>query len=137
MVMLQQPQAVGAELMAQAVTAEMRDPTLQVVRDSIGATLTTAAEPGWFERVLAEAPEPYRDLIRELAVAPIPQNRLELLEAYSRSVVTSLLDRDLLSLKSELVARMQRIGDPSDPGSRRIQEQLAALESARRSLRAE
>lgn len=137
MVMLQQPQAVGAELMAQAVTAEMRDPTLQVVRDSIGATLTTAAEPGWFERVLAEAPEPYRDLIRELAVAPIPQNRPELLEAYSRSVVTSLLDRDLLSLKSELVARMQRIGDPSDPGSRRIQEQLAALESARRSLRAE
>jgi DNA primase len=123
--------------MAQAVTAEVGDPALKVVRDSIGAALASMAEPGWFERVLAEAPEPYRELIRELALAPIPQNRPELLEAYSRGVVTSLLDRDLLSLKSELVARMQRIGDPSDPGSRRIQEQLAALESARRSLRSE
>ncbi|MCA0379288.1 MAG: DNA primase [Actinobacteria bacterium] len=137
MAMLQQPQAIGAALMAQAVTAEVGDPALKVVRDSIGAALASMAEPGWFERVLAEAPEPYRELIRELALAPIPQNRPELLEAYSRGVVTSLLDRDLLSLKSELVARMQRIGDPSDPGSRRIQEQLAALESARRSLRSE
>lgn len=137
MAMLQQPQAVGVELMAQAVTAEVGDPALKVVRDSIGAALATMTEPGWFERVLAEAPEPYRELIRELAFAPIPQNRPELLAAYSRGVVTSLLDRDLLSLKSELVARMQRIGDPSDPGSRRIQEQLAALEAARRSLRTE
>ncbi len=137
MAMLQHSDAVGADLMAQAVTAEVADPALRVVRDAIGAALATMAEPGWFERVLAEAPEPYRELIRELALAPIPQNRPELLAAYSRGVVTSLLDRDLLSLKSELVARMQRIGDPGDPGSRRIQEQLAALESARRSLRAD
>lgn len=137
MAMLQQPEAVGPDLMAQAVTAEVTDPALKVVRDAIGATMTTMGEPGWFERVLSEAPEPYRELIRELAFAPMPQNRPELLPAYSRDVIASLLDRDLLSLKSELVARMQRIGDPADPGSRRIQEQLAALESARRSLRAE
>lgn len=137
MAMLQQPAAVGIDLMAQAVTAEVSDPALKVVRDAIGAALTTMNEPGWFERVLSEAPEPYRGLIRELALAPMPQNKPELLPAYARDVIASLLDRDLLSLKSELVARMQRIGNPTDPGSRRIQEQLAALESARRSLRSE
>ncbi len=137
MAMLQQPVAIGAELLAQAVTAEVHEPALRVVRDAIAAALTGVGAPGWFEQVLAEAPEPYRDLIRELALAPMPQNRPELLEAYARDVVASLLDRDLLALKGELVARMQRIGDPGDPGSRRIQEQLAALESARRGLRAD
>ena len=81
MAMLQHSDAVGADLMAQAVTAEVADPALRVVRDAIGAALATMAEPGWFERVLAEAPEPYRELIRELALAPIPQNRPELLAA--------------------------------------------------------
>ena len=137
MAMIQQSEMVGPELMAQAVTAEVGDPALRVVRDAIGASLETLGQAGWFEQVMAEAPEPYRELIRELAFAPMPQNKPELLPAYSRDVIASLLDRDLLSLKSELVSRMQRIGDPSDPGSRRIQEQLAALESARRSLRAE
>lgn len=137
MAMLQQSAEVGTDLMAQAVTAEVGEPSLKVVRDAIGATLGSMSEPGWFERVLAEAPEPYRDLIRELAIAPMPQNKPELLPAYARDVIASLLDRDLLSLKSELVARMQRIGDPTGHGSRQIQEQLAALESARRSLRAD
>ncbi len=137
MAMLQQPGEIGIDLMAQAVTAEVGEPTLRVVRDAVAATLGSFGEAEWFEKVLAEAPEPYRDLVRELAVAPMPQNRPELLGAYARDVVVSLLDRDLLSLKGELVARMQRIGDPADPGSRRIQEQLAALESARRSLRAD
>lgn len=137
MAMLQQSDAVGRDLMAQAVTAEVGEPSLKVVRDAIGATIDTMGEPGWFERVLGEAPEPYRELIRELAIAPMPQNRPELLPAYARDVIASLLDRDLLSLKSELVSRMQRIGDPTGAGSRQIQQQLAALESARRSLRTE
>lgn len=137
MAMLQQSEAIGQPLMAQAVTAEVTEPSLKVVRDAIGATVDTLGQPGWFERVQLEAPEPYRELIRELAIAPMPQNRPELLPAYARDVIASLLDRDLLSLKSELVSRMQRIGDPTGPDSRQIQQQLAALESARRSLRAD
>lgn len=137
MAMLQQSDAIGRDLMAQAVTADMSDPSLRVVRDAIGATIDAMGEPGWFERVLEQAPAPYRELIRELAIAPMPQNRPELLPAYARDVVASLLDRDLLSLKSELVSRLQRLGDPTGPESRLIQEQLASLESARRSLRAE
>jgi len=137
MAMLQQGHEVGPELMAQAVTAEFGDRSLRVVRDAVAAALPTLTQPGWFEHVIDEAPEAYRVLVRELGLAPlpVPQQTPEQLGVYARDVVVSLLDRDLLALKGELVARMQRIGSPSDAGSRRIQEQLAALESARRSLR--
>ncbi len=137
MAMLQQAPAVGAELMVQAVTAEVTTPALRSVRDAVAASIDSIGQEGWFERVLENAPDTHRDLIRELALAPIPHRNPAQLGAYARDVVVSLLDRDLLSLKGELVARMQRIGDTSDPGSRRIQEQLTALEAARRGLRGE
>ncbi|PRI12111.1 DNA primase [Leucobacter massiliensis] len=137
MAMLQQGDAIGADLMRQAVTAQVTEPELRVVRDAIAAALPALGTPGWLEVVLAAAPETHRDLVRELAIAPMPQRRAEQLAAYVRDVVISLLDRDLLSLKQELLARLQRIGDHTDPGARRIQEQLVALEAARRGLREE
>lgn len=137
MAMLQQPQSIGIELLAQAVTAEVTEPTLRGVRDAIAAALDSHAATDWLERVVAEAPDAYRSLIHELAVAPMPQRNEQQLGTYARAVVISLLDRDLLSLKGELMARMQRVAAVNTPESRQIQEQLAALESARRALRTE
>lgn len=137
MAMVQQAPAIGAELLAQAVTAEVREPTLRAVRDAIAAVVSSLGAADWVEQILAAAPPHARTVIRELAVVPMPQRDPAQLGSYAQAVVVSLLDRDLLALKGELVARMQRIGDPSDAASRRIQEQLTALEAARRSLRAE
>lgn len=137
MAMLQQGPEIGVALMKQAVTAEVGDPALRLVRDAIAIALPALGEPEWFERVLEATPETHRDLARELALAPMPHKNPAQLGAYARDIVAALLDRDLLSLKGELLARLQRIGDPADPGSRRIQEQLAALEMARRGLRSE
>lgn len=137
MAMLQRATDIGVELMTQAVTAEMRDPALCAVRDAVAAALPTLGHDGWLEAVIAAAPPALAPLVRELAIAPMPMNNPSGIAVYARAVVVSLLDRDLLWLKGELVARMQRIGDPNDAGSRRIQEQLSALEVARRSLSAE
>ena len=137
MAMLQQGEAVGSDLLQQAVTAQVREPNLRVVRDAIATALPALGTPGWLDTVLESAPESHRGLARELAIAPMPQRRPELIAAYARDVVISLLDRDLLALKQELLARHQRIGDASDPGARRIQQQLVALEAARRGLREE
>ena len=136
--MIQHREGIGDELMAQAVTAQVTEPSLRVVRDGIAAALgadTGAAAEGWIDRVASSVPDQFRGLVRELAVAPIPSKDPKRLTAYSRDVVISLLERDLVTLKAELVARMQRIGDPADEGSRRIQQQLMALEMARRGLR--
>lgn len=136
MAMLQHPDDVGSDLLLQASTAQMFDPDLAVVRDAIGAALASTGACT-LESVLSGAPETHHGLIRELSIAPIPERRADQVAIYARDVVISLLDRDLLSLGRELRARLQRIPDPSDPGSRRIQEQLVALEAARRGLRAE
>lgn len=137
MAMLQQGEAVGVDLLAQAVTAQVMEPNLKVVRDALATALPQLGTAGWLEAVLAATPPSHKDLVRELAMAPMPERRADQLTAYARDVVVSLLDRDLLSLKGELLSRMQRIGNPSDPNSRRIQEQLVALEAARRGLRDE
>lgn len=143
MAILQQGAAIGSDLIAQAVTVQVSEGNLRVVRTAIAAVLQateagSSADVGgekWVSQILEAAPETHRGLIRELAMAPMPQRRPEQLVAYAKDVVISLLDRDLQALKGELVTRMQRIGDPSDEGSRRIQEQLVLLESARRGLR--
>lgn len=135
MAMLQQPEAVSGDLLAQAVTAKVDDPNLRVVRDAIGANLPASGDARWLASVVDAAPAPYQGLITELAIAPMPQRNPALLEAYAKDVVVSLLERDLLSLKSELMARLQRAGGSGEPDSRRIAEQLMALEQARRGLR--
>lgn len=135
MAMIQQGPAIGFELLEQAVTAQVTEPQLRVVRDALGAALPQLEGGSWAEAVLAATPPTHQSLVRELAVASLPQRDPELLAPYAREIVISLLDRDLVSLKQELLARMQRLGDSSSEASRRIQEQLSALENARRALR--
>ncbi|MBL3700330.1 DNA primase [Leucobacter luti] len=137
MAMLQLGDSVGIDLMQQAVTAQVNEPNLRAVRDAIAAALPAIGTPAWLDQVVAATPESHRGLVRELAVVPMPERRAEHLGAYAKDVIVSLLDRDLVGLKQELLARMQRIGDSSDASSRRLQEQLVALEAARRGLREE
>ena len=135
MAMIQQPGAVGEDILVQAVTAQIFDESLRVVRDVLGANLPADGGPAWLERTIESAPEPYRDLIRELAVAPMPQRNPEMLAAYSRDVVISLIERDLLSLKSELTAKMIRTPHTEVELRRQLAEQQQLLEQARRGLR--
>lgn len=137
MAMLQHPDAIDEDIFAQASTALVSEPSLAVVRDAIASNLPAEASSDWVERVVQSAPQPFSELTRELAIAPLPQNNPEMVKIYARDIVTSLLERDLLSLKSELLRRLQRLGEDSDEESRRIQEQLMSLEQARRSLRSE
>lgn len=137
MAMLQLPSGVGKEVMLQASTAQINDPSLRTVRDAIATQLDVAGQQGWIDRVLSEIPEQYRSLVHELSVVSIPHRNQEQLDRYARAVVVSLLERDLLSLKAEMVARLQRIGDVTDPGYRSVQEQVMMLEQARRTLHEE
>lgn len=134
MAMIQQGPAVGPELLSQAVTAQVTEPNLRVVRDALQSALPSLGD-SWIESILEATPQTHQGLVRELAIASMPQRDPALLPEYAREVVISLLDRDLVSLKQELLARMQRIGDSTSEASRRVQEQLAALEHARRGLR--
>src|SRR5699024_2293790 len=99
MAMVQQGNAIGVELMSQAVTAHMNEPNLRVVRDAIGAALPSLGSGNWVETILELTPQSHRGLVRELAVASMPQRNPAGLTEYAREIVISLLDRDLVSLK--------------------------------------
>ncbi|MEV8215476.1 DNA primase [Leifsonia sp. NPDC077715] len=133
MVLLQLPGEVGAERAARAVQVPFVNPTHAVVRDAIASQLSTLAQPGWVDRVLAEVPKAYAPTVNALAVAALPQDGDT--GRYARSIVDGLIDRDLLREKAELTSRLGRTEDPEL--RRQISIAMVAIESERRRLRGE
>jgi DNA primase len=137
MAILQYPDQVGAALVAKAVEARFTNATLAIVRDGVRARIDELTAPDWLQRVAAEVPSGFESLVTQLGVAPIPE-RAEQVAAYCRGVVTSLVDRDLLRRKGELLGAMQRARSEGDrEREAALSRQSAALESERRELRGE
>jgi len=137
MAMLQHPQEAGAELLTQAVAVQFHTDPFVPIAASIATHIPTVTEPGWLDRVIMDVPMHLQSVTRELALAPLPQNNPKGLPTYVRAVVSALIERDLLLLKQEMMARLQRIADPQDAMFRQLQEQIKMLEQARRSLQTE
>jgi len=132
---LQYPAEVGPQLAGRVVAAAFANPTLAVVRDALAIHLGEAGDPGWIDEVAIEAPEAYRGLVRELAVAAIP-GRPETVARTVRGFTSSLVDRELLRRKREALGALQRVERDADPERfERIQRELVAIEEERRVLR--
>lgn len=137
MAILQYPQFVGAPLVAKAVEARFTNATLAIVRDAVRAQLDQLESPEWLQRVGEEVPAGFESLVTQLGVAPIPE-RAEQLGVYCRGVVTSLVDRDLLRRKGELLGAMQRARSEGDrEREAALSRESVALEAERRELRGE
>jgi DNA primase len=137
MAILQFPQAVGPALVAKAVESRFTNQTLAIVRDAIRGQLDALESPEWLQRVGEEVPQGFESLVTQLGVAPIPE-REEQIAVYCRGVVTSLVDRDLLRRKGELLGAMQRArADGDHERELSLSRASAALESERRELRGE
>lgn len=137
MAMLQHPDLVGHQLLERATRVEFSNPSLAVIRDGIATTLGDAGSPGWLTKISGEVPRPFAALLGELAVAPLPERSERELAAYATSVTSSLIERDLLRLKRELLGALQR-ADPADREAyARLQRRLVEIEAERRALRNE
>ena len=135
MALIQHPEAIDAHLAAEAVGAAFSEPNLAVIRDAVGASMTEYGGEGWAERILAHTPDDLKPVVTLLAVAPIPERDENAVLTYCSRVVTSLVERELLRLKSELVSRLQRTGESDPELSRAISEEVVELEKRRRSLK--
>lgn len=135
--LLQQPNAIGKDLAARGASAYVANPSLAVVRDGVLASLDAIEASDFSERVAETVPAEIVPLVRTLAMSPIPQGSAEGVEGYVRGVVSSLVDRDILRRKAELLGSLQRMGATDPESAKRLQEQLVELERERRSLRAE
>jgi len=137
MAILQYPAEVGPVLVAKAVEARFTNATLAVVRDGIRAQLDALDSPEWLQRIAEEVPQGFSSLVTQLGVAPLPE-REDQIAIYCRGVVTSLVDRDLLRRKGELLGAMQRARSEGDRERElELSRASAALESERRELRGE
>jgi DNA primase len=137
--MLQHPELIGKDLLARAAQVRFANPSLAVVRDGIVGSIDAASGPEWLSRVALEVPEPFAGLVKQLGVAPIPNRGAEeKLRAYVLGITSSLIDRDLLARKSELLGRLQRTDSTAEPERyREIQRELLDVERERRELRSE
>ncbi|WP_026378758.1 DNA primase [Agromyces italicus] len=135
--MLQFPDRVGDELLRHAVDSRFGDATLAVVRDGIAAVLGSTDPRLRVDRVVAEVPTPFAGVVQQLAVLPVPQRGDAELEAWVRGVVSSLIDRELLRQKSELLGRLQRVSTGDQATFSALQRALVELEQERRALRAD
>ena len=128
---------LGRDLAVRGATAYIANPSLAVVRDGVLASLDAIDGPTSRSSVAQAVPAEIVPLVRTLAMAPIPQSTNDGVTAYVRGIVGSLVDRDILRRKAELLGSLQRMGSPTRRASKRLQEQLVELERERRSLRAE
>ncbi|MFC4224509.1 DNA primase [Lysinibacter cavernae] len=135
MAMLQQPLTIETEVFNQGIRAQLSNGALTVVRNAIAAQLPAEATSAWLGRVIEDTPEPFKDLVRELAIAPIPERSEAGMVRYVNDIVISLVERDMLAFKAELVGQLQRLGDNAGEPYQRVQRQLMELETARRKLR--
>ena len=137
MAMLQHPAAVGREMMARATRVTFSNATLSVVRDAIATSLDALDSGDWVGTIVREVPAPFATIVQQLAIAPIPQ-RAEQLDAYCVGITTSIVDRDLLRAKADLLGSLQRTDAAAEPERyARIQRDLMNVERERRVLRNE
>jgi DNA primase len=137
LVILQRPQAVGRDLLERAVAVRMRSSILDVVRDGVATAIDAWDRPDWIARVTEAVPAGYAGLVAQLGVAPIPETREANLDRYARAQVADLVAVDLSRRKADLQGASQRAAAEGDTErARRIQVEIAALETERRKLRA-
>jgi DNA primase len=137
MAILQHPAFVGADLAGRAAQTGFSNASLAVVRDGIAASIDSLEKPDWLDRVVAEVPTTFANLVQQLGVAPLPERDEAAIGPYVRGVVSSLIDKGLLARKAELLGRLQR-ADPSDRDAyNALQRSLMDVETQRRALRDE
>lgn len=115
-------------------------PALRAVHEAIraaGGLAAAAAQPaGWVERVRDEAASTVAGLVTELAVAPLPEDRPDVIDDYVRGVVDALVDLGLTRQIAEARGRLQRMDAAAEPDAYQAAfADLVGLEGRRRALR--
>lgn len=137
MVLLQHPDVVSRERASAVLGTQFSHGALALVRDAMVSAFEHYHSPAWVTKVTEETPPVLAPLVGQLAVAPLPQ-KPDQVERYALGVTASLLDRELLRKKAELMSSLQRQSGDDDPQTyRALQESLVAIEAERRLLRLE
>ncbi|PRZ05034.1 DNA primase [Isoptericola sp. CG 20/1183] len=90
----------------------------------------------WVETVVEEAGDAVGPLVTELSVAPVPEDRENVIAAYVADVVRKVIDLGLTRRIADAKSRVQRLDPAADADAYRSAfERLVAIEKERRELR--
>ncbi|KRF31176.1 DNA primase [Yonghaparkia sp. Soil809] len=135
MAVLQHPGEIDREIALRALHTSFTVPALSTVRDALVGAFEHYGTDQWVARAAEEAPGAFAPLVMQLAIAPLPI-RGDHVREYCTGVTTSLIERDLLRRKTELLGALQRTDASGDPERyRTLQRQLVDLETERRRIR--
>ncbi len=135
MALLQHPEDVPRETAQRALATSFSQPALATVRDALIAAFEHYGTAHWARMVSEEAPGAFAPLVTQLAIAPLPV-RDDHVAVYCAGITTSLIERDLLRRKAELLGALQRTDQAADPTRYRdLQTQLMTIEAERRRVR--
>jgi DNA primase len=135
---LQRPELVPEEfdeLPGDAFTTPAYRGVHEAVRAAGGLLVARGGSAqGWVAAVLEEAAEPLRQLVTELAVAPLPTADESAVGDYVRGVTNRLVEIGCTRQIADLRGRLQRM-EATDPAYAGTFADLVALEGRRRELR--
>lgn len=140
-VLLQHPGAVDAASVDGLPHDAFTVPAFRAVHEAIRAagglaSAATGSPASWVERVHEEAAGPVQELVTELAVTPLPEDRPDAVDGYVRGVVDALLDLGLTRRIADSRGRLQRMDPEREADAYQSAfAELVALEQHRRSLR--
>ena len=135
MALLQHPREIPLDVAQRALNTAFSQPSLATVRDAMLASIDAYGSSDWARRVSDESPSAFTPLVTQLAIAPLPIREGRAAE-YCQGITTSLIDRDLLRRKTELLGALQRTDSAAEPERyRTLQRELVELEAERRRVR--
>jgi DNA primase len=135
MALLQHPDEISLDTAQRALHTTFSQPALATVRDSMLAAIGAYGSSDWARAVSDEAPSAFSPLVTQLAIAPLPIREGYAAE-YCQGVTTSLIERDLLRRKTELLGALQRTDGAAEPERyRALQREIVELEAERRRVR--
>ena len=135
MALLQHPDVIPLERATSVLQAHISHGALALVRDAILSVFDHYGDSQWVSLVQAEVPETLQVFVQQMAVHPLPE-RDGHAGQYALGVTATLLDKDLLRRKAEMLSALQRTEAGSED-YRSLQQQLVDIESTRRALRTE
>lgn len=139
-VLLQHPEAASDELRRQALDCTFSHPALAVIRDGVAATAAPLGTAPGLDELRGQLPAEFVALADQLAVAPLPERDTaseSALRGYAEGVLISLIERELLRQKAELLGRLQRTPVENRDEYRTLQTALQQIEVDRRRLKNE
>lgn len=134
-IVLQYPQQIDLDRIAEVVRSDFSHPLLASVRDAIMGSIDDYQRGDWIDLLTERAPE-ICQLIQELAVLPLPQAEETKINNYITGVTAALLQRQIETELEELFAQLQRANTLGDSDEvKRLQFIIQDRENQRRTLK--